>query len=81
MTFRVPAASEGCAVGRKADLKHVDAVCRRYRKYLPGEMVFEFRTYLHHCKESGDRGSDGGDFTHDELVEKLKEFLGLEDLS
>ena len=44
-------------------------------------MEYDFRDYLHECKESGDGGSDEGDFSHAELMEKLKEFLGLEDLA
>jgi hypothetical protein len=67
-------------VARKKDLKHVDAVCRRYRRLLPGDLEFEYRNYLHECKEGEDLGSDDGDFTDAELVEKLKEFLGLEEL-
>lgn len=67
-------------MGRKRDLKHVDAVCRRYRALLPGDLEFDYRIYLHECKERGDRGSNDGDFTHAELIEKLKEFLGLEEL-
>ena len=69
-----------CGVARKRDLKQVDAVCRRYRHLLTNELEFEFRVYLHQCKEGGDRGSDHGDFTQAELVEKLMEFLGLEKL-
>ena len=67
-------------MARKSDLKHVDAVCRRYRRYLTGDMEYEYRTYLHECKESRDCGSNNGDFTDAELVEKLKEFLELEEL-
>jgi hypothetical protein len=43
-------------------------------------MEYAFRDYLHDCKDSGDLGSDDGDFTHAELIEKLKEFLGLEEM-
>lgn len=67
-------------MARKRDLKHVDAVCRRYRHLLPPDLEYDFREYLHACKESGDCGSNNGDFTDAELVEKLKEFLGLEEL-
>jgi hypothetical protein len=67
-------------LGRKRDIKHVDAVCRRYRGLLTNDMEFDYRTYLHECKDSGDGGSDDGDFTHAELIEKLKEFLGKEEL-
>lgn len=68
-------------MGRKKDLKQVDWICRRYRHLLNTEdLVFDFRTYLHECKDGGDRGSDDGDFTQAELIEKLKEFLGVEEL-
>ena len=67
-------------MGRKKDIKHVDAICHRYRRYLTGDLEYDFRTYLHQCKDEGDRGTDGGDFTHAELIEKLKEFLGMEGL-
>ena len=67
-------------VGRKRDLKQVDAICRRYRHLLSGDLEFDFRTYLHECKDVGDRGTDDGDFTYAELIEKLKEFLGVEEL-
>lgn len=67
-------------MSRKRDLKHVDAVCHRYRRLLTGDLEFDFRNYLHECKEAGDRGSNDGDFTHVELIEKLNEFLGVEEL-
>lgn len=67
-------------MGRKKDLKHVDAICHRYRQLLTGDLEYDFRTYLHDCKDAGDWGTDGGDFTHTELIEKLKEFLGVEEL-
>jgi hypothetical protein len=67
-------------MGRKRDLKQVDAVCNLYRHLLPGDLEFDYRTYLHECKEAGDRGSDQGDYTHAELIEKLREFLGMEEL-
>jgi hypothetical protein len=67
-------------VSRKRDIKHVDAVCRRYRHLLTGDLEFDYRTYLHECKDCGDAGSDDGDFTDAELIEKLKEFLGVEEL-
>jgi hypothetical protein len=67
-------------VGRKRDLKQVDAVCRRYRHLLTGDLEFDYRTYLHECKDGGDRGADDGEFKYTELIEKLKEFLGVEEL-
>ncbi len=67
-------------MGHKRDIKHVDALCRRYRRLLPPAQEFAFRDYLHECKEAGDLGSDDGDYTDAELIEKLKEFLGVEEL-
>ena len=47
---------------------------------MDAETAFDFRAYLHECKESGDRGTSNerGDFTMDELREKAREFLGVE---
>jgi hypothetical protein len=67
-------------MARKKDIKHGDAICRRFRHLLPNKLEFDYRIYLHECKESGDRGSNDGDFTDTELIEKLKEFLGVEEL-
>lgn len=39
---------------------------------------FDFRDYLHQCKDAGDGGSDGGDFTEAELDELARDFLGLD---
>lgn len=39
---------------------------------------FDFRDYLHQCKDSGVGGSDAGDFTEQELDELARDFLGLE---
>lgn len=66
------------AVGRKKELRRVDAVCVEFN--MGRDLAFDFRDYLHECKGRGDRGSlnDRGDFTMDELREKAREFLGLE---
>ena len=69
-------------MGRKADLRRVDAVCQEFRKRgMDSETELQFREYLHQCKDSGDFGTanERGDFTVDELREKAREFLGLED--
>ena len=44
------------------------------------ETAFDFRDFLHECKDRGDRGTSNGrgDFTMDELREKAKDFLGSE---
>ncbi len=58
-------------MGRKADLRRVDAVAREF-----GIDRVEFGDYLHACKEAGDRGTanDRSDFTLEELREKAREF-------
>jgi hypothetical protein len=65
-------------VGRKKDLRRVDAVCDEFE--MDRETAFDFRNFLHECKDRGDRGTsnDRGDFTMDELREKAKDFLALE---
>jgi hypothetical protein len=65
-------------VGRKKDLRRVDAVCKEFG--MKGEQEFDYRDYLHECKESGDFGTanEKGDFTMDELRERARDFLGLE---
>jgi hypothetical protein len=61
-------------MGRKADLKQVDAVAGRYG--MTPEQRREFGDDLEECKRSGDGGSsDRGDFTDDELRAKANEFL------
>ena len=64
--------------GKKKDLGRVDAVCVEFD--MDRETAFDFRDYLHECKDSGDYGTSNnrGDFTMDELRAKAKEFLGLE---
>lgn len=44
------------------------------------ETAFDFRDYLHECKESGDRGTgnERGDFTMDSFARRPGNFLGLE---
>ena len=69
-------------MGRKADLRRVDAVCQEFRsRGMDHETALEFRDYLHECKDSGDFGTanERGDFTMDELRAKAREFLNLED--
>lgn len=61
-------------MGRKNDLRQVDAVCREYR--MTREQEFAFRDYLHEVKNSGQKGSGAnGDFTYDELQRLAEEFL------
>ncbi len=42
------------------------------------EKEFEFRDYIHECKESGILGSDDGDYNEQELDELAHDFLGLD---
>jgi len=45
------------------------------------ETEFDYRVYIHECKESGILGTanDRGDYTMDELRERAREFLNLEE--
>ena len=58
-------------VGRKQDLRQVDAVAREF-----GIDRDEFGDYLEMCKAVGDRGTanDRGDYTYAELRQKAQEF-------
>jgi len=58
-------------MARKPDLKQVDAVARWY-----GLDRKEFGDYIGKCKAKGDFGTenDRGDFTWDELREKVEEY-------
>ncbi len=60
-------------MGRKRDLRRVDAVAREF-----GIGRDEFGAYLEDCKAHGDRGTenDRGDFTWAEMREKAQEFKG-----
>jgi hypothetical protein len=79
---RNPVFADGVLVGRKHDLRRVDAVIEEFKdRGMDQENGFLFRDYLHECKDSGDLGTlnDRGDFTMDELRAKAREFLGLGD--
>lgn len=61
-------------MGRKRDLKQVDAVCRRHG--MTREEEFAFREYIHELKDSGAGGTGpDGDFTEAELNEAARDFL------
>lgn len=66
-------------MGRKDDLKEVDAVAREFG--MDAETRFEFGDFLEDCKAHGDGRTKNarGDFTRGELREKAREFLGLSD--
>ena len=58
-------------MGRKSDLRQVDAVAREF-----GIDRDEFGDFLEACKAAGDKGTanDRGDYTYAELREKAREF-------
>ena len=58
-------------MGRKSDLKQVDAVAKRF-----GIDRDDYGDYLEDCKASGDHGTanDLGDFTWAELCKKASEY-------
>ena len=64
-------------MGRKSELRLVDWIATEGG--LTAEQRDMFGEYLHDCKRSGDLGhkNDRGDFTEDELREKLAEFKSL----
>lgn len=62
-------------MGRKRDIWVIDDFCRRHR--ITGDEEFEFRIYIHSCKDSGIKGSlPKGDYNESELRERLDEFRG-----
>lgn len=65
-------------MGRKSDLRQVDAVATEFR--MTAQTRREFGDFLEECKAAGDRGTanDRGDFTYEELRQKAREFLGEE---
>lgn len=62
-------------MGRKRDIAFIDEFCRR--NGIAGDEEFEFRDYLHDCKDDGIKGSlPKGDYSLAELEERLQEFRG-----
>ena len=61
-------------MGRKRELKDVDWIAKEGG--LTPDEELDFRDYLHECKASGLKGSknDRGDFTKEEMRERLTEF-------
>ena len=69
--------SEACApVGKKKDIKQVEAIAREFG--MDDEQRRDFGDYVEDEKHQGRRGSknDKGDFTHAELRELAREFIG-----
>ncbi len=63
-------------MGRKRDLKQVDAIAREFG--MDADARDGFGKYLGGCKAAGDRGTGNarGDFTYEELRVKARELLG-----
>jgi hypothetical protein len=63
-------------LGKKKDLQQVDAVARKFN--LTPEQRRNFGDFLEEAKETGNGGTknERGDFTYDELIQKVREFLG-----
>ncbi|MGH7140382.1 MAG: hypothetical protein ACREHD_32000 [Pirellulales bacterium] len=63
-------------MGRKRDIRDVDAIAREFE--MGPVQRRQFGDYLEECKRSGDLGTrnDRGDFTWDEMMEKARDFLG-----
>lgn len=62
-------------MGNKRDIGQIEAIAEDFG--MDAEERREFGDYVEECKRSGDRGSGKrGDFTWDELREKVREFRG-----
>ena len=68
-------------MGRKDDIREIDAIAKQFG--MDAETRKEFGDYLEECKRTGDRGTknDRGDFTWNELEQKARECLGLDETS
>ena len=65
-------------MGRKANLRQVDEVCRHHR--MTPDQDRRFRRLLHELKKSGHGGTANGrgDFTRQELHDLASEFVAEE---
>ena len=62
-------------MGRKRDIRQIEAIAKEFGMD-PVERR-EFGDYIEDCKRQGECGSGkNGDFTYDELREKVPEFRG-----
>jgi hypothetical protein len=66
----------GKIVARKADIKQIEAIARKFR--MSPEQRREFGDYVEALKAAGHSGTknDRGDFTYAELEELAREFVG-----
>lgn len=60
----------------KPDISQVRRLCRLFK--LTPDQEYGFCEYIHDCKESGNGGSDDGDFTYPELEALLRDYLTTE---
>ncbi len=62
-------------MGRKRDIKQVDAIAREFK--MGGELRIAFGLFIEEEKKNGYGGTLNrrGDFTYKELREKAKQFL------
>ena len=69
----------GTRVGRKQDIRDVETIAAEFE--MDAETRRDFGDYLEECKRSGAGGSrnDRGDFTWQELEQKAREFLELDE--
>lgn len=65
-----------CRMGRKADLKLVDRLCREAGLMPGSRQALRFRNYLHKCKETGScELQTDGNLGEDGIRELIQEFL------
>lgn len=62
-------------MGKKRDIKQIEAIAREFG--MGDDERREFGDYVEDCKRNGDQGTGrNGDFTYQELREKVGEFRG-----
>ncbi|MFM7365106.1 MAG: hypothetical protein ACKO11_11555 [Cuspidothrix sp.] len=62
-------------MGKKGDLKQVDAIAKEFQ--MSDELRYDFGEFIEEEKSNGYGGTlnERGDFTYQELRQKAKEFL------
>ena len=64
-------------MSKKRDIRQIEAIAREFG--MDPKERREFGDYIEDCKRRGEEGSSkGGDFTYDELRDKVPEFRGEE---
>lgn len=81
MVYWINRLAAGCMMARKLELRRLRWIANDCG-LLTEELLDELGDYMHKCKSSGDKGTknDRGDFTDDEIRERLaelKDLLGL----